>query len=52
MTYTLDISDQLDKQFAKLRKKDKKQLESILDRHPLPEHLSFIFMKRLFQFSL
>jgi len=29
MTYTLDISDQLDKQFAKLRKKDKKQLEAI-----------------------
>jgi YafQ family addiction module toxin component len=29
MTYTLDISDQLDKQFTKLRKKDKKQLEVI-----------------------
>ena len=29
MTYTLDISDQLDKQFTKLRKKDKKQLEGI-----------------------
>jgi YafQ family addiction module toxin component len=29
MTYTLDISDQLDKQFAKLQKKDRKQLEII-----------------------
>ena len=29
MTYTVDISDQLDKQFTKLRKKDKKQLEVI-----------------------
>ncbi len=29
MTYTLDISDQLDKQFAKIRKKDRKQLEII-----------------------
>lgn len=29
MAYTLDISEQLDKQFAKLRKKDKKQLEII-----------------------
>jgi YafQ family addiction module toxin component len=29
MTYTVEISDQLDKQFTKLRKKDKKQLEVI-----------------------
>jgi YafQ family addiction module toxin component len=29
MTYTLDISDQLDNQFAKIRKKDRKQLDII-----------------------